>query len=119
MELAMMALLFGMFLLVMALMFIHPSLALGVFWLGLITVLVVGGVDKLLGRAERRAAKSSLASHVCPRCGAPIQWEGQGEAHWHCEACQADFLPDGLEAPGAHERADGSPLLGSTPNETP
>ncbi len=104
MELAAMGVLFGMFLLVMSLMFVHPTAALAVFWLGLIAVLTAGGINKLLGHAERRAARKSLARHACPRCGAPIQWDGRGEAHWHCEACRADFLADGMEEGGRRDR---------------
>ncbi len=110
MELSVMALLIGMFLLVMALMFIHPTLALAVFGLGLVTALLAGGVDKLFGRAERQAARKSLAGHTCPRCGAPVHWDGCAEAHWHCAACRADFMPDGLEeAPRRQEHASGLP----------
>ncbi len=109
-ELTMLALLFGAFLLVMALMFIHPSAALAVFGLGLMAALTAIGIDQLLGRAERRVARKSLAGHVCPRCRAPIQWDGTGEPHWHCEACRADFLPDGMEEGGRRDRpADSSP----------
>ena len=97
-QLTVMWLLIGAFVVAMALMFIHPTGALLLFFMGLGVVLVAGLIEKLFVRAERSAARDALKGHACPSGGAGIDWE-PGAAEWHCEMCGSNFLDSGTEQP--------------------
>ncbi|MHC4413733.1 MAG: transposase family protein [Planctomycetota bacterium] len=98
-QLAVMWLLIGAFLVAMALMFVHPTGAILVFWVGLVILGVAVVIEKLVVRAERAAARNALKSHTCPHCGAEVEQDPQPGGEWHCRACSATFLDTGAERP--------------------
>ena len=96
-KLAMLGVLIGALFVAMALMWVHPAVSLLVFWAGLIILAVGTLVGKLIGSAERAAARNALLRHLCPRCGAEIVSDPKAEGTWHCYTCGAAFLSAGEE----------------------
>ena len=78
----------------MILMFVHPSVALGVFAVGLIVALVSGVIEALFKRSERAAVRTSIRAQQCPLCGGPVRDEAGA---WSCPECDRAFLASGLE----------------------
>lgn len=95
--LVMFAVLLGAFIIAWAMMFVHPSVTLGVFWLALMFLGMSALVLGSMGRAERRTAKLALTRHACPWCGAEIGGDPGADSPWHCGGCGADFLDNGVE----------------------
>ena len=96
-KLAVMWLLIGAFLIAMMLMFIHPTGAILVFFLGLFILAVAALIEKLVQWAERIAARHDLKSHHCPSCGADFRQAPQHADEWRCEECGTVFLPGGAK----------------------
>lgn len=94
-QLTAMWLLIGAFVVTWAMMFVHPSAAIALFWIALIAVGLFAIVRARLLRAERRAAKTAMKSHLCPRCEAHIDPEPGEGGTWHCTECGATFLESG------------------------
>jgi len=78
-----------------AMMFVHPSVTLLTFWLGLL--FLAGGMITLAiyRRSLRHAARQALHDHQCPACGDPIERDPRRHGAWHCGSCGADFLDSG------------------------
>lgn len=87
--------LLGAALLTMLMMFIHPSVAIFMFWLGM---LIAGGamlIGLYLRRRERIAVRNAAAAHQCPNCGYDVG-RGPGQSPlWHCDQCGTEFSTDG------------------------
>ncbi len=98
-KLAVMWLLIGAFLITMMLMFIHPTGAILVFFLGLFILAVAALIEKLVQWAERIAARHDLKAHHCPSCGADFRSSPQHADEWRCEECSSVFLPGGAQQP--------------------
>lgn len=84
------------FLLTWVLMFVHPAIAIALFWLGMAFFLVAVFVLVFTLKAERSAARKELAAHHCPNCNSEIDRDPSA-GEWHCKACGADFLDSGVE----------------------
>lgn len=95
-EFFVLALLGVAFLVAVAAMFFHPTLAIALVFIGLIVLGANAVVMAFIGRAERAAAKASLDRHTCPHCGAPVT-DDQTHTRWQCEECESVFLATGLE----------------------
>lgn len=81
-----------------AMMFVHPSVTLLTFWLGLV---FLGGSATALAtyrRSMRHAARQALHEHTCPACGDPIERDPRPAGTWHCGSCGTDFLDSGTLA---------------------
>ena len=99
-KLAVMWLLIGAFLIAMMLMFVHPTGAILVFFLGLIILAVAALIEKLVQWVERITARHELKAHHCPSCGADFRSPPQQHAdEWSCDECGSIFLPGGAEQP--------------------
>ena len=98
-KLAVMWLLIGAFLIAMTLMFVHPTGAILVFFLGLIILAVAALIEKLVQWAERITARHELKAHHCPSCGADFRKAPRHTDEWRCEECDSVFLPGGVEQP--------------------
>jgi hypothetical protein len=96
-ELSVLWALVGAFLLALAMMFIHPSVSLLIFWLGLVGVGLAALTVRWATKAARRQARESLHRHECPECGAWIERGGRGA--WSCHACGCGFSDQGAEQP--------------------
>lgn len=96
-KLVVMWLLIGTFLIAMALMFVHPTGAILVFWLGLIILAVAALIEKLVQWAERIAARHDLKAHLCPSCGADVRQAPQHADDFRCDECGSVFLTSGAE----------------------
>ncbi len=96
-ELTVLWLLIGAFVLAMALMFVHPTASLLVFFMGFAFLGVAVLIDKLFASVEQAAARTALKSHTCPSCGANVDRDRQQDDEWHCLACGAAFLDTGAE----------------------
>ncbi len=94
-QLTVMWLLIGAFVAAWAMMFVHPSVTLLLFWSGLIVVGVFAIIQARLVKAERHAAKTALKSHTCPRCDAHVHLDLEKAGAWHCDECGATFLATG------------------------
>lgn len=96
-EVAVMVLLIVAFVLAWAMMFVHPSVALLIFFAGLLIAgASVVGVS-MVSRAQHAAARVSLRSHRCPSCGTEVHEIPTRADAWHCDECGAEFQADGTE----------------------
>lgn len=100
------AVILAAFIIAFGLMWVHPTLSLVVFFLGLIFTLCAGLAWGMGVRAERRLAKTSLAGHVCPQCGKAIDQDPGTSAEWHCHECGATFSSAGEERTGGAVHTD-------------
>jgi ribosomal protein L37AE/L43A len=104
-ELAVMWLLIAAFLVAVALMFVHPSGAIFVFWAGLIIAAAAWGAEKVVRAVERRVARRAIARGACPACGEALgQRQPDGE-EWHCTTCESIFLDSGVQIRSSTETA--------------
>lgn len=90
-----MCLLIGAFVIATAMMFVHPSVAILIFFIGLTVALVSGAVEFVFRRSERSAAKHELRADTCPECGEIVRGAAGG---WRCQGCGSTFLPSGERA---------------------
>lgn len=90
------AVLLGLFVIAWAFMFVHPSVTLLLFWVGLIVVAASSLAGRHAIRAGQEAARSELAAHHCPRCGAELNRD-EVTGEWPCTQCSAVFLDSGEE----------------------
>jgi DNA-directed RNA polymerase subunit RPC12/RpoP len=97
-KLLMMWVMIGLFMIALALTFIHPSLAIIMLWLGIVVFALGVFVGKVVfQRVERSEARRELRGHHCPGCGAEFEGELSKEDEWKCAECGAVFLPSGAE----------------------
>jgi hypothetical protein len=89
--------LIGAFALAMILINIHPTAAIIVFWLGMLTLGAAALGEWAFRAAERAAARSELEGRHCPRCGEDVHRTGEQPEEWHCDECGATFLDSGIE----------------------
>ena len=81
----------------MALMFIHPTAAILLFWTGMGIAFLAARVEVNLRSRERLAIRQSLARRQCPQCGSELQVADQCPQTWRCDQCESDFAQDGTE----------------------
>lgn len=86
-HLLVLALLLGLFVMAAALMFLHPTGAIAVFFLGLLVALVAALGDRLARRAERRQAVREHAPVKCSKCEGGIELEPEADGRWWCPNC--------------------------------
>ena len=94
-ELVVGAVLLLAFVVAVILMFVHPTASLTVFAISLVGLVLAVIVGKGLARAERTAARKSLAEGVCPNCGAAVH-TGDNPQQLHCDACEIEFSERGV-----------------------
>lgn len=87
--------LLGTGLLAMAMMFIHPSVAILIFWMGLLIAGVWALVNMQLRRLERAEVRKALSSHHCPICGHEVNRQPGQSSPWRCDECGAEISADG------------------------
>ena len=87
----------GMLLVAMAMMFVHPTVTLLLFWIGLISLAAFALSEKFIGSVLRKSARHDLARFVCPRCGAAVHHDPQQVEDWCCDRCDAAFECSGEE----------------------
>jgi hypothetical protein len=87
----------GMLLVAMAMMLVHPTVTLVLFWLGLISLGAFAMSEKFIGTRMRRSARSELERSVCPRCRATVHREPLEAQDWCCDECGAIFKSSGEE----------------------
>ncbi|MHC5023455.1 MAG: hypothetical protein ACYTGG_06030 [Planctomycetota bacterium] len=104
-ELAVMWLLIAAFLVAVALMFVHPSGAIFVFWAGLIIAAAAWGSEKIVRAIERRLARRTLATGTCPCCGKALDQKEPTNHEWSCASCESIFLDTGVQIRSAAETA--------------
>ena len=78
-----------------ALMFVHPSVAIFMFWFGMMVAGVSAIVEWRLCRRERREVRKALMDHHCPNCGFGIEHDPGQSPRWHCDQCGSEFSTDG------------------------
>ncbi len=83
------------FFVALAMMLVHPTVALLLFWLGLISLGLFSISEKLIGWVLRDSAKRALARYVCPCCGAGVHRDPSEVEHWCCDRCGAAFMSTG------------------------
>lgn len=94
------------FIAALAMIFIFPFASLLLVFLGVFALLGAVLVAKLLGAAERGAARSALHRSACPRCGAPVVARNPaGTAA--CARCGEAFLASGALATDDHTATGG------------
>ena len=93
------AVLLVLFVIAWAFMFVHPSVTLLLFWVGLIVVGFSTLATRRAHRAEQQAAKAELRAHHCPRCDAPLDRDADS-GRWPCPKCGSVFLDSGDESVG-------------------
>ena len=71
-QVAVLCVFIGMLLVAMAMMFVHPTVTLLLFWLGLISLGAFAMSEKFIGAVLPRSARSELERFVCHRCGATV-----------------------------------------------
>ena len=71
-QLQVLAILLVLFVVAWAFMFVHPSITLLLFWIGLIVVGISTLMTRRAHKAEQQAARTELRAHHCPRCDAPL-----------------------------------------------
>ncbi len=86
-----------MFLIAMLFMFIHPTITLLLFFVGLIILVVASGIEILFRCLERAAARAELSNNQCPSCGASIDGDQMETAEMHCEHCGSTFSQTGVQ----------------------
>jgi hypothetical protein len=87
----------AMLLVAMAMMFVHPTITLLLFWIGLISLAAFALSEKFIGAVLRSSARHDLARFVCPRCGAAVHSDPQQARDWRCDRCDAAFECSGEE----------------------
>ena len=87
----------GMLLVAMVMMFVHPTVTLLLFWLGLISLGAFAMSEKFIGTVMRRSARSELERLVCPRCRATVHRDPLEVQDWCCDECGATFKCSGEE----------------------
>lgn len=90
-ELVVTLILLGTAILTMTLMFIHPTAAILLFWVGFASAMVAGGVEMVMRRLERAEIRRAVAAGVCPQCGAALDSAHAGQDSWRCDHCHANF----------------------------
>ncbi len=96
-QLTVMWLLVAAFFVALAMMFVHPTVTLLLFWLALISLGLFSISEKFIGSALRHSAKRALAEYVCPCCGAGIHRDPSEVEHWCCDRCSAAFMSSGRQ----------------------
>ncbi len=94
-KLTMMWLLLGALLLSMVMMFIHPTAALALFFLGMAIVAVSALIEKGFLRFERTEIRKALRTHHCPSCGNIVHHGDESPEIWHCDGCGSNYLDSG------------------------
>lgn len=84
-QLVLMFVLIAAFLIAVPMMFVHPSVVLGLFWAGLITITGAGLIGRII-RGRKTTPESSDAC-ACPSCGAVHAWRGSESGKRHCPDC--------------------------------
>lgn len=79
----------------MAMLVVHPTVTLLLFWLGLIGLGLFSISEKLIGCVLRNSAKRALARYVCPCGGAGVHRDPSEVEHWCCDRCGAAFMSSG------------------------
>ena len=83
------------FLVAMVMMFVHPTVTLALFWLGLTTLGVFSISEHFITSALQRSAKRTLARHACPSCGSRVHRTASDQDEWSCDQCGAAFEDSG------------------------
>ncbi len=83
------------FFVAMVMMFVHPTVTLALFWLGLISLGVFAISEHFITSALQRSAKRTLARHACPCCGAGVHRTLIDPDEWSCDRCGAAFADSG------------------------
>ncbi len=91
--------LIGAFLVAMLLMFVHPTGAITIFWIGLILLAITVVVERVVRQIQRSTARKALRAQVCPNCDARISQDQNDGTKWQCQACGSIFLENGAEQP--------------------
>jgi hypothetical protein len=90
------AVMLAIVLLTIVLMFVHPSGALFMVWMGLVVFAIAAVVGKVFFQGpERAAARQELREHHCPTCGEPFTGDSPDDEPWECASCGAVFSPSG------------------------
>ncbi len=94
-QLMVMWVLVAAFFVAMAMMFVHPTVTLLLFWLGLVSLGLFSIIEKFIGSALRHSAKRALIEFICPCCGAGVHRDPSDLEHWCCDRCDAAFMNSG------------------------
>lgn len=94
-QLTVMWALMAAFFVALAMMFVHPTVTLLLFWLAMMGLGLFALSEKLIGSAIQSSAKRALSRDVCPCCGAGTHRDPGEVEHWSCDRCGAAFLSSG------------------------
>jgi ribosomal protein S27AE len=89
--------LLGAFLTTLVLINIHPTVAIIVFWLGMLVLGLFAISEMVIRMAQRAVARRELQARHCPRCGTNVHRDEQEREGWHCDECGSTFLDSGFE----------------------
>lgn len=81
----------------MALMFIHPTAAILLFWFGLLIAFVAAMIELNVRHRERTVIRQSIARRECPQCGGEVHLTDLKQQSWRCDRCESDFAQDGRQ----------------------
>jgi len=93
------------FIAALTMIFIFPFASLLLVFLGVFALLGAVMIGKVLGAAERGAARSSLRRHACPQCGSSLP-PADDAGGQRCETCGGAFCASGAPQPADHARLD-------------
>jgi hypothetical protein len=77
-----------------ALMFI-PIVTIGILLASLYSLVLVVGVEKVMGWLEMALARRRLAQGACPQCASPVA--AVDATRCECTGCRAVYEPSGVE----------------------